>query len=375
MASLPPTALYAVKPTENFVGSEREIEKSFLRLEHVPGYNNSIFANVDIPPNTKLMVYPGFVYAPNMLPPNTSTKASRYSWEMKMAVPSPNNPGKEIVVDGYEVSAGTQEGHVHKEFAKFFAPYVNEGTNDEINVIPVMNFTRPEGQALEYWSHHKKRIKKNDQLFVCYSRLETNETTGTAIKRCNPALSPTRYIYGSSPMPRSRPGLGRPPYLTKSTTKRQRGSNVASLPYNPIQHSSLQTLGTRILENDNVTTLFITQDVIRSKAGEAEAATVARTTGYPHHRTIAISTRYSLVIGYDTQHLLLYAFVKSANNYVSVVYLYNVTTKQCTVHEFVGRPSDHFRLGHPKKYMTQNFPALFGTHYHGPLLDFMSSTN
>lgn len=138
-----------------------------------------------------------------------------------------------------------------------------------------------------------------------------------------------------------------------------------------MQHSSLQTLGTRILENDIVTTLFITQDVIGSKAGEAEAATVARTTGYPHHRTIAIGDRYSLTIGYDNQHLLLYAFVKSANNNVSVVYLYNVTTKRCTVQEFVERPSDRFHLGHIKKYMTQNFPALFAAQYHGPLLDFM----
>lgn len=52
---LPPAALYVIKPTEHFIGSEREIEKTYVRLEHVPGYNNSIFANVDLPRNTKLM--------------------------------------------------------------------------------------------------------------------------------------------------------------------------------------------------------------------------------------------------------------------------------------------------------------------------------
>jgi hypothetical protein len=199
---------------------EVEDERSMLRIAMTPDMGRGVFATRDIPANVKVAVYPGVVHPPQKT--NADEVHSKYAWEMKMAVGA---PGGQRIVDGYSVNAGDAQGNVLPQFEQYAAPFVNEpNTPGENNLSPVINFTRQEGQALEYWS--VKPIKKGQQLFICYQRSE-KQRNGTLIKRC-PKGPSVRYVWGNNETPLSRPASTER-YLTAGKKRERRAREVINL--------------------------------------------------------------------------------------------------------------------------------------------------
>ena len=199
---------------------EVEDERSMLRIAMTPDMGRGVFATRDIPANVKVAVYPGVIHPPQKA--NADEVHSKYAWEMKMAVGA---PGEQSIVDGYSVNAGDAQGNVLPQFEQYAAPFVNEpNTPGGNNLSPVINFTRHEGQALEYWS--VKPIKKGQQLFICYQRSE-KQRNGTLIKRC-PKGPSVRYVWGNNETPLSRPAPTER-YLTAGRKRERRAREVINL--------------------------------------------------------------------------------------------------------------------------------------------------
>ena len=210
-------AIATVLPTPQEFAQERSI----LRIAMTPTMGKGVFAVHDIPKNTKVAVYPGYIYPPQKT--NVLNEIhSRYAWEMNMAV---GNPGEQSIVNGYSVNAGGVKGTVLPQFEQCAAPFVNEpNTPAENNLYPVINFKRSKGQALEYWS--LKNIRAGQQLFICYQRSE-RRSNGTMIKRCTRGPS-VRYIWGNTQNPSTRPGPSER-YLTAGKKRRMPVSRANSV--------------------------------------------------------------------------------------------------------------------------------------------------
>ena len=80
----------AIVPTTQ----ELEQEKSMLRIAMTSTMGRGVFATRDIPGNTKVAVYPGFIYPPETV--NADPMHSKYAWEMKMAV---GTPGAQSIIN------------------------------------------------------------------------------------------------------------------------------------------------------------------------------------------------------------------------------------------------------------------------------------
>ena len=210
----------AIVPTTQ----ELEQEKSMLRIAMTSTMGRGVFATRDIPGNTKVAVYPGFIYPPETV--NADPMHSKYAWEMKMAV---GTPGAQSIINGYSVNAGDEKGNVLPQFGQYAAPFVNEpNTPGGYNIYPVINFTRKEGQALEYWS--MKPIRQGQQLFICYQRSE-RQRNGTLVKRC-PNGPSVKFVWGNNTTPMSRPSsLER--YLTVGRKRERRAREVVNTQKQP----------------------------------------------------------------------------------------------------------------------------------------------
>lgn len=178
-----------IKHTPDELKEERR--KLYVKfVSNAKGYGVFTKKGVNIPGNTKLMVYPGIIYKGD---PAKGNKNVTYAWQFYMVR---GQPGMQKVERNYTIDAGDFRGKVM--YPDTFAPYVNEPTTaqgEQFNVQAVMNFMRTPTPALEYWTT-EKGIPENTEILICYSRSNSN-SNGTRLKRCANAPR-VKYLYGGS---------------------------------------------------------------------------------------------------------------------------------------------------------------------------------